>query len=165
MTSPAVERIPQGMHTLTPHLICANAAAAIDFYVKAFNAVELARIPGENGKLMHATLRIGDSPLMLVDEFPQWGSVGPLALKGTPVVIHMYSEDVDAAIAQAVAAGATLTMPAADMFWGDRYGQVKDPFGHQWSIATHIRDVTPDEAITAMRNLPSIEGCGPEAAR
>jgi uncharacterized glyoxalase superfamily protein PhnB len=115
-------------------LIVANAAAAIDFYVKAFDAVEMARIPGENGKLMHAMLRIGDSPLMLVDEMPEWGSVGPQTLKGTPVVIHMYSKDVDAAIAKAVAAGATLTMPPADMFWGDRYGQLKDPFGVTWAM-------------------------------
>ena len=165
MTSATVAPIPPGMPTLTPHLICANAAAAIEFYVKAFDAVEMARVPGEDGKLMHAMLRIGDSPLMLVDEFPEWGSVGPQTLKGTPVVIHMYSRDVDAAIAQAVAAGATLTMPPADMFWGDRYGQVKDPFGHQWAIATHQRDVTAEEAIAAMRKLPRIEGCGPDSAR
>lgn len=160
MTQSTPDRIPKGMHTLTPHLVCASATAAIDFYIRAFNAVELARIPGDNGKLMHAMLRIGDSHLMLADEFPDWGSFGPLSLKGTSVVIHVYVEDVDAAIAQAVAAGATLTMPPADMFWGDRYGQVKDPFGHQWSIATHIRDVTTEEAIAAMRAQPHIEGCG-----
>ena len=146
----AVKPIPDNMHTLTPHLVCAGAAAAIDFYVKAFNAVELTRLPGPNGKLMHAMVKIGDSPLMLFDEAPEWGSRSPLALQGTPVILHMYVKDVDAAMAQAVAAGATLTMPATDMFWGDRYGQITDPFGHQWSLATHIRDVSPEEMQTEM---------------
>ena len=145
-----VKPIPDDMHTLTPHLVCAGAAAAIDFYVKAFNAVELARLPGPNGKLMHAMVKIGDSPLMLFDEVPEWGSRSPQTLKGTPVIIHMYVQDVDAAIAQAVAAGATVTMPATDMFWGDRYGQITDPFGHQWSLATHIRDVSFEEMQAEM---------------
>ena len=145
-----VQPIPEDMHTLTPHLVCAGAAAAIDFYVKAFDAVELARLPGPNGKLMHAMVKIGDSPLMLFDEVPEWGSRSPLTLKGTPVIIHMYVRDVDAAIAQAVAAGATLTMPATDMFWGDRYGQITDPFGHQWSLATHTRDVSFEDMQAEM---------------
>lgn len=152
MTSPTspVKAIPDGMHSLTPHLICAGAADAIEFYKKAFNAVELARLPGPEGKLMHALVRIGDSMVMLVDEFPQWGSLGPKALKGSPVVLHLYVEDVDAQVAQAVAAGAKLTMPVADMFWGDRYGQVEDPFGHKWSVATHTRDLTPEEIKAGM---------------
>ena len=145
-----VKPIPDDMHTLTPHLVCAGAAAAIDFYVKAFNAIELARLPGPNGKLMHAMVKIGDSPLMLFDEVPEWGSRSPQTLKGTPVIIHMYVKDVDTAMAQAVAAGATQTMPATDMFWGDRYGQLTDPFGHQWSLATHTRDVTPEEMQAEM---------------
>lgn len=145
-----VKPIPDDMHTLTPHLVCTGAAAAIDFYVKAFNAIELARLPAPNGKLMHAMVKIGDSPLMLFDEAPEWGSRSPQTLKGTPVILHMYVKDVDAAIAQAVAAGATLTMPATDMFWGDRYGQITDPFGHQWSLATHIRDVSPEEMQAEM---------------
>lgn len=145
-----VKPIPDDMHTLTPHLVCAGAAAAIDFYVRAFNAVELTRLPAPNGKLMHAMVKIGDSPLMLFDEVPEWGSRSPQTLKGTPVIIHMYVKDVDAAMAQAVAAGATLTMPATDMFWGDRYGQITDPFGHQWSLATHIRDVSPEEMQAEM---------------
>ena len=145
-----VKPIPDDMHTLTPHLVCTGAAAAIDFYVKAFNAVELARLPAPNDKLMHAMVKIGDSPLMLFDEAPEWGSRSPQTLKGTPVIIHMYVKDVDAAMAQAVAAGATLTMPATDMFWGDRYGQITDPFGHQWSLATHIRDVSPEEMQAEM---------------
>lgn len=145
-----VKPIPDDMHTLTPHLVCTGAAAAIDFYVKAFNAVELARLPAPNGKLMHAMVKIGDSPLMLFDEVPEWGSRSPQTLKGTPVILHMYVNDVDAAMAQAVAAGATQTMPATDMFWGDRYGQVTDPFGHQWSLATHVRDVSPEEMQAEM---------------
>jgi uncharacterized glyoxalase superfamily protein PhnB len=152
-TSTHVKPIPDGMHSLTPHLVCAGAAEAIAFYQKAFNALELARLPGPDGKLMHAMVRIGDSMLMLVDEFPQWGSVGPKALKGSPVTLHLYVEDVDARVAQAVAAGATLTMPVADMFWGDRYGQVEDPFGHKWSIATHTRDLTPEEIKEGMAKM------------
>lgn len=146
----SVKPIPDDMHTLTPHLVCAGAAAAIDFYVKAFDAIELARLPAPNGKLMHAMVKIGDSPLMLFDEAPEWGSRGPQTLKGTPVILHLYVKDVDAAMAQAVAAGATVTMPATDMFWGDRYGQITDPFGHQWSLATHIRDVSPEEMQAEM---------------
>lgn len=146
----SVKPIPDDMHTLTPHLVCTGAAAAIDFYVKAFNAIELARLPAPNGKLMHAMVKIGDSPLMLFDEVPEWGSRSPQTLKGTPVILHMYVKDVDAAMSQAVAAGATQTMPATDMFWGDRYGQVTDPFGHQWSLATHVRDVSPEEMQAEM---------------
>ena len=147
-----VKPIPDDMHTLTPHLVCSDAAGAIDFYIQAFNAVELARLPAPNGKLMHAMVKIGDSPLMLFDEVPEWGSRSPLTLKGTPVIIHLYVEDVDATMAKAIAAGGTLTMPATDMFWGDRYGQITDPFGHQWSIATHIRDVSPEEMQAEMMN-------------
>ena len=145
--------IPDGMHTVTPHLICANASAAIEFYKKAFNATETSRLPGPGGRLMHASLRIGDSAVMLVDEMPEHGALGPKSLKGSPVAIHLYVEDADAAAAQAVAAGAKLTMPVTDMFWGDRYGQLEDPFGHRWSIATHVRDVTPAELQQAMQAM------------
>ncbi|MDO9005320.1 MAG: VOC family protein [Aquabacterium sp.] len=156
MTSTStVKPIPDGMHSLTPHLVCAGAAEAIEFYKKAFNATEMARLPGPDGKLMHAAVRIGDSVLMLVDEFPQWGTLGPLALKGSPVVLHLYVEDVDAQVKQAVAAGAKLTMPVTDMFWGDRYGQVEDPFGHKWSVATHTRDLTPEEIKAGMAQQQS----------
>src|SRR5690606_25774849 len=123
-----VKPIPDDMHSLTPHLTCDGAAEAIKFYVKAFNAVELASLPTPDGKIAHAAVRIGDSTLMLCDAFPEWGACDPKALKGSPVVIHLYVEDVDAAMAQAQAAGATVTMPATDMFWGDRYGQLTDPF-------------------------------------
>jgi uncharacterized glyoxalase superfamily protein PhnB len=147
--------IPSGMHTVTPHLICAGAGEAIDFYKKAFGASELSRMPGPDGKVMHASIRIGDSVIMLNDENPQWGALGPKALKGSPVTIHLYVEDADAMFNQAVRAGAKVTMPLDDMFWGDRYGKVEDPYGHQWSIATHTRDVTPQEMQKAMADMGS----------
>ncbi len=142
---PQVKPIPDGMRTVTPHLICAGAADAIEFYKKAFNAVEMARMPGSQGKLIHALIRIGDSAVVLVDEFAEWGSMGPKSLKGSPVTIHLYVEDVDSVVERAVAAGAKVTMPLEDTFWGDRYGKLEDPFGHQWSVATHVRDVSPEE--------------------
>jgi PhnB protein len=148
-----VKPIPDGMHSLTPHLVCAGAADAIEFYKRAFNAVETARLPSPSGRLMHASVRIGDSILMLVDEFPDMGSFGPKSLKGSPVTIHLFVEDVDATIAQAVAAGATLKMPAQDMFWGDRYGQLEDPFGHHWSVATHQRDLSPEQIREGMEKM------------
>ena len=148
-----VKPIPEGMHSVTPHLVCAGAAEAIEFYKKAFGAVEGARLPGPDGKLMHAMIRIGDSAVMLVDEMPQWGALGPMSLKGSPVTIHLYVEDVDAVVKRAVSLGAKVTMPVDDMFWGDRYGKVEDPFGHHWSIGTHKRDVTPEEMQQAMRGM------------
>jgi len=150
---PAVKPIPNDMHTVTPHLVCAGAADAIEFYKKAFNAVEGGRLPGPQGKLMHAMIRIEGSAVMLVDEMPECGALGPKSLKGTPVTIHLYVEDADAVVARAVAAGAKVTMPVADMFWGDRYGRIEDPFGHHWSVATHIRDVTTAEMQDAMRKM------------
>jgi len=155
----ATKPIPDGMHSLTPHLICADAAAAIDFYRKAFNAIETSRLPGPNGKLMHAAVRIGDSALMLVDEMPQWGALGPKARGGSSVTIHLYVPNVDATVAQAVAAGAKVTMPASDMFWGDRYGQLEDPFGHLWSIATHTRDLSADEIRAGMQAQMKNQQC------
>ena len=127
-------KIPQGMHSVTPHLVCAGAAKAIDFYKQAFGAQETARMPGPDGKLMHAAVRIGDSTVMLADEMPEWGSLGPKSLKGSPVTIHLYVDDVDSFVARAVKAGAKVTMPVADQFWGDRYGKLEDPFGHHWSV-------------------------------
>jgi uncharacterized glyoxalase superfamily protein PhnB len=155
MNRSATKPIPDGMHSLTPHLVCAGAADAIAFYKAAFGAVELHRLPGPNGLLMHAAVRIGDSVLMLVDEAPNWGMLGPKALKGSPVTIHLYVADVDAAVAKAVAAGAKVTMPVADMFWGDRYGTLEDPFGHRWSLATHTRDTTIEEMQQAMAGMSS----------
>ena len=153
-----VEAIPKDMHTITPHLVCDGAADAIAFYKKAFNAVEDARMQTPDGKIMHAMLTIGDSHLMLVDEFPDYGSIGPNKLKGTPVTLHMYVQDVDQAFAQAVAAGATVKMPLENQFWGDRYGIVTDPFGHSWSLATHVKDVTPEEMKAAMRDMQPERG-------
>jgi uncharacterized glyoxalase superfamily protein PhnB len=148
-----VKPIPQGMHSVTPHLVCAGAAEAIEFYKKAFGAVEAARLPGPGGRLMHAMIRIGDSAVMLVDEMPEWGAFGPKSLKGSPVTIHLYVEDADAFFARAVKAGAKVTMPLDDAFWGDRYGKLEDPFGHHWSVATHLRDVSAEEMQQAMRKM------------
>ncbi len=150
---PTVKPIPDDMHSVTPHLVCAGAADAIEFYKKAFNAVEVGRLPGPQGKLMHAMIRIEGSAVMLVDEMPEWGSFGPMSLKGSPVTIHLYVEDVDSVVARALAAGAKITMPVADMFWGDRYGKLEDPFGHHWSVATHVRDVSPEEMQQAMQKM------------
>jgi uncharacterized glyoxalase superfamily protein PhnB len=150
---PKVKPIPDGMHSVTPHLVCAGAADAIEFYKKAFNAVEGGRLPGPQGRLMHAMIRIEGSAVMLVDEMPEWGALGPKSLKGSPVTIHLYVENVDAFVQRAVAAGAKITMPLDDMFWGDRYCKLEDPFGHHWSVATHLRDVTPEEMKQAMQKM------------
>jgi PhnB protein len=147
--STAVKPVPDGMHTVTPHLVCDGAAAAIQFYIDAFDAVEVRRIPGFDGRLMHAMIKIGDSPVMLTDEFREWGGTGPKTLGGTPVTIHLQVPNADAVYERALRAGAEIKMPIADMFWGDRYGQVIDPFGHSWSIATRIKDMTPEELEAA----------------
>jgi PhnB protein len=149
-----VKPIPEGMHTVTPHLVCDGASAAIAFYTKAFEATEIARMPGPGGKLMHAMIRIGDSMVMLVDEMPEWQATGPRTLKGTPVTLHLYVSDADAVFQRAVDAGAKSVMPVEETFWGDRYGVLEDPFGHRWSVATHVRDMTPEEMQTAMQNSP-----------
>lgn len=143
--------------TVIPHLVCEGAADAIEFYKKAFNAVEQMRIPGENGRLMHASLTIGESTIMLADDFPEHGGLGPKALKGSPVTLHLIVPNIDQAFQQAVDAGATVRMAPADMFWGDRYGQVIDPFGHHWSLATHIKDMTPAEMTAAMKQQSDCE--------
>ncbi|MCK6449508.1 MAG: VOC family protein [Alphaproteobacteria bacterium] len=145
MAAQAKDNSPR-FHTLTPHIAVRGAAEAIAFYKKAFGAEEMLRLPmpGDPARLMHACLGIGDSHLMLADEFPGC-SAGPATLGGSPVTIHLNVPDVDATMAKAVAAGAKVTMPAMDMFWGDRYGQLVDPFGHKWSVATHVRDVSPEE--------------------
>jgi len=161
MTS-TVNPIPPGMHTVTPHLVCKDAAAAIEFYKEAFGAVEQMRLAGPDGKLMHAMVRIGDSPVMLVDEFPEMHAVGPSTLGGTPVTIHLSVPDADAAFARATRAGATPRMPVTEMFWGARYGQLQDPFGHIWSIATQVRELTPEQIAEAMMSLP-MTGCGSQA--
>lgn len=153
MNATKVKPIPDGMTAITPHLVCTDASVAIEFYKKAFNAVEEFRLPGQGGKLMHARIRIGGAAVFLVDEMPQWGALGPVMLKGSPVTIHHFVNDVDAAVAQAVGAGAKVTMPAADMFWGDRYAVLQDPFGHNWSLATHLRDMTADDVQKALAQM------------
>ena len=141
----ATQPIPEGYHTVTPYLAVDDAAEAIDYYTKAFGAKERVRMETPDGKVGHAELEIGDSLVMLSDPFPQASTKTPSELGGTSVSVFMYVEDVDAVVQQAVDAGATVTMEIADQFWGDRFGSVKDPFGHLWSIATHVEDVPPEE--------------------
>ena len=150
----SVKPIPDGYHTLTPYLRVRDGAKAIEFYKRAFGAEEIMRMAGPDGKgVMHAELRIGDSPVMLGEEMKDWGALSPESLGGTGGGIHMYVPDVDAAVARAEAAGAKITMPVADQFWGDRYGKLEDPFGHVWSMATHKREVGMDEAKKAMEAM------------
>jgi PhnB protein len=141
----ATKAVPEGYHTLSPYLTVDDAARAIDYYVSAFGAKELGRMEAPGGKIGHAELEVGDSRIMLSDSFPQASTRPPKELGGTSVSVFMYVEDVDAVVKQAVEAGATITMEVADQFWGDRYGAITDPFGHVWSIATHVEDVPPDE--------------------
>ena len=145
------KQVSNGIQSLSPHLVCAGAADAIKFYEQAFGAKEMIRLPGPDGKLMHACISINGSSVMLVDENRQYGMLSPKALGGTPVTMHLIVEDADAAAAKAVAAGAKVIMPVADMFWGDRYGVVEDPFGHRWSLATPKRQMSEAEIRDAAR--------------
>jgi len=148
--SAEVAPIPPGFHALTPHLIVNDSRKAAEFYKKAFGAEILGIATMPDGAVMHAAAKIGDSILMFNDEFPSYGVLSPTSTKGdTSVTIHLYVEDADKVYASAVAAGATPTMPLIDQFWGDRYGKVKDPFGHTWAIATHIKNMTPEEMKVA----------------
>jgi len=137
--------IPEGYHAVTPYLMVRHGAKAIEFYVNAFGAVERNRLQDPSGKIHHAEITIGDSCVMLADEHPEIGALGPETVGGSPISIHLYVEDVDAVVSRAVAAGAQLTRPVADQFYGDRVGGVTDPFGHRWFIATHKEDLTPDQ--------------------
>jgi PhnB protein len=155
----ATQPIPEGYHTITPYLAVEDAAEAIEYYKKAFGATERVRMEAPGGKIGHAELEIGDSLVMLSDPFPQASTRPPKELGGTSGGVFMYVEDVDAVVQGAVDAGATVTMEVADQFWGDRFGSITDPFGHSWSIATHIEDLTPEEiaergqaAMAAMSN-------------
>ena len=139
-----VKPVPEGYHTVTPYLIVNAGAKALDFYARAFGAIERLRIDA-GGKIGHAEITIGDSCIMLADEHPEIGALGPTTVGGSPVSLHLYVEDVDAAVARAVAAGATLVRPVADQFYGDRVGGVADPFGHRWFIATHKEDLSSEE--------------------
>lgn len=140
-----VKSIPDGYHSVTPYLIIKGAGDAIEFYKKAFGATELFRMPQPDGKVAHAEIKIGDSPIMLSDEHPEMGYVGPTTLGGTPVSIMIYVDDVDTIFNQAIAAGGQQLKPLQDQFYGDRSGSLKDPFGHMWHVATHIEDVSPEE--------------------
>ena len=137
--------VPAGFRTITPQLTVKGAADYIDFLKRAFNAVEISRAPGPGGKLMHAEVRIGDSILMFNDDFPEFGALPPMAEGRWPLTLHLYVPDADATFAQAAAAGCETTLPLGDQFWGDRYGQVKDPFGFSWAIATRKEELTPEE--------------------
>jgi PhnB protein len=149
MPSP-VKRVPEGSHTVSPHLVVRDGVKMIEFYTKAFGAKEIRRSLAPDGKsLLHAELQIGDSKIFVNDEFPQMNAVCPLTRGGTSVVIHLYVEDVDTLFNQALAAGAKVVMPLADQFWGDRYGVVEDPSGHQWSMASHVQDMTQEQLKAA----------------
>ena len=156
--SEQVKAVPQGFHTLTPHLTVRNADQALEFYKNALGAeiLHVARMP--DGKVMHAGLRIGDSMLMLNEEMAEFGALSPLSLGGTGVTIHIYTENVDDAFNRAVSAGAEVKMPLMDQFWGDRYGLVADPYGHKWSLAQHVKDMSPEEMdraqAEAMAKMP-----------
>lgn len=145
-----VKPIPDGYHTVTPYLIVKGAADALDFYKKAFGAEEIVRLPGPDGRVMHAEMRIGDSMVMLGEEALEVGFKSPQELGGSGVSIHLYVADADAAFARAVKAGAEVQMPLADMFWGDRHGRLSDPFGYVWAISTHKEDVPPEEMSARM---------------
>jgi len=148
-TAPAAKKkvapIPAGYHTVTPHLVCRGAAKAIEFYKKAFGAKERLRMAAPDGSVPHAEITIGNSTVMLGDEMPQMGATAPQTIGGTAVSIFIYTENVDKLYAKATAAGATGDQPPTDMFWGDRYAKLTDPFGHKWSMATHIEDVSKKE--------------------
>lgn len=145
-----VKPIPDSYHTLTPFLTVKDAVKAIEFYKNAFGAKERGVMKGPDGKVLHAELMIGDSIVMLSDEYPDYGAKSPEALGGSPMGLHIYVDGVDAAFDRAVKAGARVDMPVMDQFWGDRYGRLTDPFGHKWSIATHTKDLSMDEMKRGM---------------
>jgi PhnB protein len=144
MTS-EVKPVPEGYHTVTPYLCVSGAADALEFYKNAFGAIEICRMPDPSGKIGHAEIRIGDSHIMLADEFPEMNFRSPQSIGGTPVTLYLYVDDVDATVNQAVNAGAKLVKPVEDQFYGDRSGSIEDPFGHSWHVATHKEDVSEEE--------------------
>jgi PhnB protein len=148
----AVKPVPEGYHTLTPFMTVRDAASAIEFYKKAFGATELGVMKDPSGKVMHAELKIGDSIVMMSDEFPDYGALSPQSVGGSSMGLHIYVDNVDAAFDRAVKAGAQVEMPVMDQFWGDRYGKLKDPYGHKWSIATHTKDLSRDEMKQGMED-------------
>ena len=154
----AVKPIPEGYHTITPYLAVDDAAGAIEYYKKAFGAKERARMDAPGGKIGHAELEIGDSLVMLSDPFPQASTKPPNEIGGATSSVFMYVEDVDAVVKQAVDAGATIVMEPEDQFWGDRFGTIKDPFGHIWGIATHVADLSPEEIAERGREAMAAMG-------
>jgi uncharacterized glyoxalase superfamily protein PhnB len=149
----AVKPIPDGYHSITPSVVVDNGAEAIEFYKRALGAEELFRMPMPDGRIGHAELRIGDSVYFVSDEFPEMDYRSPKSLGGSHGGLGIYVEDADAAFEKAVAAGATAVMPMMDAFWGDRYGKVKDPYGHTWSLMTHVKDCTPEEIAEASKEF------------
>jgi len=153
-----VKHIPAGWHAVTPYLVVKDAARAIDFYGKVFGAKEVMRLPGSDGKVGHAEIKIGGDYVMLADEVPEQGHKSPQSLGGSPVRIHLYVEDVDAVASRAVEAGARVLIPVGDQFYGDRSGRIEDPFGHIWILSTHTEDVTPMEMQQRMEALLKKQG-------
>ena len=153
MSTPPVKPIPDGYTAVTPYLTVKGAAQAIEFYRNAFGAEEVMRVPGPDGKLMHAEIRIGGAVVMLHDEAPQWQAFSPQTIGDTASSIMLYVDDVDAVIDRALQAGATQTMEVADQFYGDRCGSLKDPFGHKWTVSTHVEDVSAEEIERRMAEL------------
>ncbi|MBL8111831.1 MAG: VOC family protein [Acidobacteria bacterium] len=151
--SDAVSPIPAGYPTVIPYMCIKGAGEALEFYAKAFNAVETVRMPGPGGMVMHAEMKIGESVIMLSEENCEQGQKSPVTLGGSATHVFLYVPDVDASFAQAIAAGATAIMPPMNMFWGDRFGKLKDPYGHEWSMATHVEDVTPEEMGKRMAEM------------
>jgi PhnB protein len=147
MTQSQIKAIPDGIHTITPHLVVRDAGRAAEWYIAALGAEERGRVPLPGGKYMQIELWFGDSAVMLADEFPEAGILSPLTIGGTPVVLHFSTENVDALWQRALDAGASVLQPLGDQFWGDRYGQIIDPFGYRWGLAQHVRDVSPEEIV------------------
>jgi PhnB protein len=161
-----VNAIPAGYHSITPYLVVHDGNGALEYYKRAFGATEVNRMGGPGGKIGHAEFKIGDSIIMLSDEMPGGGNRSPQSLGGSPVSIFLYVEDVDSVFNRAVSAGAKADMPPQDMFWGDRYGKLTDPYGHQWALATHIEDVTPEEMQKRMQawTAKMAQGAGQSSA-
>ena len=153
MTESAVKAIPEGIHTITPHIVIREAGRAAEWYKQALGAEERGRIPVPGGKFMQIELWFGDSAVMVADEFPEAGALSPQAIGGNPVVLHFSTENVEALWKKAIEAGAEIVQPLQDQFWGDRYGQIRDPFGYRWGLAQHIRDVSSEEVAQAAWKL------------
>ena len=149
MSEPTIRPVPEGTHTITTHIVVRGAARAAEWYTKALGAEEQSRIPVPCGKLMSVELRFGDSTIMVADEFAEMGVLSAESVGGAPVVLHLYVEDVDSLWERAVGEGAEVLQPLGDVFWGDRYGQIADPFGYRWGLAQHVRDVPHEEVVRA----------------